>query len=176
MDSSPTPPQVVVQPVVAQPVVAQPVVSQPVVATPVRRLVATHRWSPAAVAGTLLAIGLVVFGALALIRADVEGSLTEPVVDVADFTHTALLGLVEIATGVVMLFVSLSRDRAAILGASLLLAIGALIAAIEPTVLSMAIERSFAVIVLIAAAVVALLAAISPTVWHSTTTERVEIR
>ncbi len=54
---------------------------------------------------------------------------------------------------------------------SILVAVAALIAAIEP-IEALAVERSFAVLIVIAAALIAALAALVPTMWR--TTEHVE--
>jgi hypothetical protein len=150
------------------------VVPQTVVpAASAQQVVTSRRISPAAVLGTVLAIALGVIGAVALIRADLEGPLDEPIVVVAGFDHTALLGLIEVGAAVALLAASLSRDRGAILFVSILIGTAALIAAIEPTVGSMGIERSYAVLVTIAMAALALVAAIEPSIWR--TTRRVEV-
>ena len=166
------------QPVV---VAAQPAASTPVVhvqpAAPEvvrsRRVVSWRTFAPAAWLGAVLAVVLIVIGAVAVLRAGLDGPLDDPVVSVAGFDHTALLGLIEAGAGIVLLFAALSRDRGAILGVSLLIGIAALVAAIEPPADTLAIERSFAVIIAIAAGVVALVAAIAPSVWR--TTERVDV-
>ncbi len=158
----------VIQP--TQPVI--PVVrATSVVAAPVRRSMAWRTFSPAAVLAVLLAIFLAVMGAVAVIRAGTEGPLDEPIVAVAGFDHTAILGFIEIGAGILLLAVGLSRDRGGLLFVSILVAVAALIAAIEP-IEALAVERSFAVLIVIAAALIAALAALVPTMWR--TTEHVE--
>ena len=162
--SEPAPPmheRVVVQPAAA-PLVAE------------RRMYAARRFNPASVLAVLAAIALGVVGAVALARAGLDGPLDEPIVEVAGVTHTAVLGLIEVGMAVVLLWAGLSRDRGAILFVSILFGSASLVAAIEPSVGgdTLAIERAWAVVLVIGFAVVALTAALAPVVWRST--ERVE--
>ncbi len=176
------PPQYVVeQPVVAQPVVAQPVVAQPVVAQPVvtptvteRRVVTHRRFDPAGVLCVAAGIALGVIGAVAMARAGLTGPLDEPVVQVVGVTHTALLGIVELAMGIVLVWAGLSRDRGAILFTTILFGAASLVAAIEPDVGggALAIEQSWAVVLVVVFAILALVAAVAPTVWRSS--DRIE--
>lgn len=163
----------VIQPA-GQPVVVheQVVHQQPVVSE--RRVVSARRFSPAAVLAVILAVALGVIGAVAIVRAGLDGPLDEPIVEVAGFTQTALLGLIEVGMAVLLLWAGLSRDRGAILFVSILFGAAALVAAIEPTVGgdALSIERSWAIVLVVAFAVVALVAALAPSVWRST--QRVE--
>ena len=67
---------------------------------------------------------LLLIGLIALVRAGTDGPWDQPVVEVLGFTHTAILGIIEIAFGVCLLLsaVTLSRGAATFFGA--LLAIG----------------------------------------------------
>lgn len=157
--------RVVVQPV---PVVQAP----PVIAR--TRTIATRRTDLAAVLAVITGITLGIVGAVAVARAGLDGPLREPVVDVAGFTHTALLGLIEVGMALLLVAVGLSRDRGALLFTSILFGAAAVVAAIEPSVGggALAIETSWAVLLAILFAVIALAAAIVPVI--RTTSERVD--
>jgi len=147
---------------------------QPPAQTVRARTVATHRYDPASVLAVAAAIALGVIGAVAVARAGLDGPLGEPIVEVAGFSHTALLGLIEVAMAVVLLAVGLSRDRGALLFTSILFGAAALVAAIEPSVGgdALAIEASWAILLVIGFGAIALVAAFVPSRWR--TTERVE--
>lgn len=146
----------------------QPV--QPVAVAPVasRRTSWTRTFTIAAALAGIVAIALIVIGAVALARTGLDGPLNEPVVEVAGFTQNAALGIMEIAAGVLLLVAALSQSRGAILFFSIVIGIGAVVAWIEPTVGDLPIERSFAAIVAIAAAIVAVTAAVVPSVRRTT--------
>ena len=168
--------------VVAQapaPVVQERVVVQqiPVVQAPLEvsrtRTVATRRIDLAAALAVIAGIVLGIVGAVAIARAGLDGPLREPVVDVAGFSHTALLGIIEVAMAVILVAVGLSRDRGALLFTSILFGAAAVVAAIEPTVGggALAIEKAWAVILAVVFGAIAVAAALLPPVRR--TTERV---
>ncbi len=147
------------------------------VATPAvaeRRVVSHRRFDPAATLTVIAGVLLAVVGAVAMARAGLSGPLDEPVVQVAGVTHTAILGIVELGMGLVLVWAGLSRDRGAILFTTILFAAAALVAAIEPSIGggALAIERSWAVLLVIGFGVLALVAAVAPTIWR--TSDRVE--
>jgi len=160
------------QPAQPVPVVHEHVVVQP--ATARTRTLAARRYDPASALAVVAAIALGVVGAVALARAGLDGPLDEPVVQVAGFSHSALLGLIELGMAIVLLAVGLSRDRGALLFVSILFGAAALVAAIEPDLGggALAIEGSWALLLVIAFGVIALAAAVIPAIWR--TTERVE--
>jgi hypothetical protein len=164
-----------------QPVVHEQVVRQervvpvaPVAPVASRRVAWSRTFDPASVLAVLLSIVLGVVGAVALARAGLDGPLDEPVVEVAGFTHTALLGLVELGMALVLLIAGLSRDRGAILFVSILFGVASLVAAIEPTVGggALAVERAWAWLMVVSFGLVALVAAVVPAIWRSS--DRVE--
>ncbi len=87
----------------------------PVAAVPhvVRRTTVRRRVEADAVLAGAAGIVLLVVGLLALVRAGTDGSWDTPVVEVAGFTHTALLGVIEIGAGVALLLAGVSRSRSA---------------------------------------------------------------
>jgi hypothetical protein len=78
--------------------------------------------SPAQVVVFAAGVVLAVFGVVAVVRAGLSGPLTEPVVGVFGFDHTALLGLFELGAGVLLVIASLTpglRGLAAVVGVAL---------------------------------------------------------
>jgi hypothetical protein len=159
---------------VADPAVGAPLVAAaPVVEVPPHETVAVRSSmivSPAAVAACLASIALMLFGAVNLARAGFDAPLREPVVSVAGFQGTAVLGLIALGAGIVLLGTAFSRDRGAILFVSIIIAVAGATVAIEPSVGGgvIATEASFGVAVMVGAALVALIAALSPTVRRTT--------
>jgi hypothetical protein len=134
-----------------------------------RRVVSHRRFDPAATLTVIGGIVLAVIGAVAMARAGLSGPLDQPVVQVAGATHTAILGMIELGMGIVLVWAGLSRDRGAMLFTTILFGAAALVAAIEPRVGggALAIERSWAVVLVIGFALLALVAALAPTIWRS---------
>jgi hypothetical protein len=122
--------------------------------------------SPAAIVGGMASIVLLLFGAVNVARAGFDGAWRDPIVQVAGYEGTTVLGLIVLGAGITLLGASLSRDRGAILFVSLVLAVAGATVAIEPTVGGdlIATESSFGVAVLIGAIFVAFVAAVAPTV------------
>jgi hypothetical protein len=139
-----------------------------------RRVVSHRRFDPAATLTVIAGVVVAVIGAVAMARAGLSGRLDEPVVQVAGVGHTAILGMIELGMGLVLVWAGLSRDRGAILFTTILFGAAALVAAIEPSVGggALAIERSWAVVLVIGFGVLALVAAAAPTIWR--TSDRVE--
>ncbi|MEQ1703197.1 MAG: hypothetical protein ABMA25_24085 [Ilumatobacteraceae bacterium] len=134
----------------------------------------TSWFTPAALVASLAAIALLVVGGITVARAGLDGPLDEPVISAANYTATAILGLIELAFGVVLLSAALSRSREGILFIGIVGGVMALIAVFEPTIGNgaLAIERPFAVIVaLVMAAVV--VSALLPSIRRSNTQRRV---
>ena len=160
----------------ATPVAGTPYV-QPVVAAPVAaETVHVTRYgsvSPAAIIAGIVAVGLLVIGGITVARAGTDGGLDNPIVSVAGFKATALLGLIEVGFGIVLLIAALSRSTASILFFGIVGLVASLVAVFQPTIGngSLAIERGFAVLVAIAMAIV-VVATLLPTVRHSS--DRVE--
>ena len=160
-------------PVVQERVVVQQIpVVQPHRPMARARTVVTRRFDPASALAVIAAIALGVVGAVAVARAGLDGPLDDPIVEVAGFSHTAILGLIEVGMAVVLLAVGLSRDRGALLFTSILFGAAALVAAIEPSVGgdALAIESSWAVVLVIVFAAIALAAAVMPAIWRTTET------
>ena len=90
--------------------------------------------SPAAVVACVASIVLLLFGAINVARAGLDGPLRDPVVEVAGYKGTAVLGLIMLGVGIVLLGAAFSRDRGAILFVSIVIGVAGATLAIEPTV------------------------------------------
>ena len=122
--------------------------------------------SPAAVVSCIASIVLLLFGAINLARAGIDGPWRDPVVEVASYQGTAVLGLIALGAGIALLGASFSRDRGAIMFVAIVLGVAGATVAIEPDVGGdlIATESSFGVAILIVAAFVAFVAAVAPSV------------
>ena len=105
--------------------------------------------------------------------AGIDSSLDEPVVEVAGYTATALLGLIVFVFGLLLLVAALSRADSAILFLGIAGGVMALVAVFQPSVGegSLAIERRFAVLTAIVMGVV-VAAALLPTVRRRSVVRR----
>lgn len=167
------------QPVMASPVLPDPIPSasqrHTVIATPgvvgapmheTVQVRSSMTISPAAIVGGVGAIVLLLFGAINIARAGLDASMRDPVVQVAGYQGTAVLGLIVLGAGLTLLAASFSRDRGAILFVTIVLGVAAATVAIEPTVGGelVAVERDFGVAVLIISIFVAFVAVVAPSV------------
>ncbi len=134
------------------------------------RTVRTSVFTPAALVAGVVAVVLLVLGGLTIVRAGLGGGLDVPVVLVAGFTATAILGLIELGFGLVLLAAALVRQVRTILFVGIVGGVAALVAVFQPSAGkgSLAIERGFAIwAALVMAGVV--VAALMPTFRRSDT-------
>ena len=133
----------------------------------------TSGFTPAAAVAGIAAIALLLLGGITAVRAGVDSSLDEPVVTVAGYTATALLGLIEIAFGMMLLIAALTRSRQAILFLGIAGGVVALISVFQPSAGegSLAVERGFAVVAAVVMGVI-VAAALLPTVRRSSVVQR----
>lgn len=177
-------PPVVAEPVLIDPVVAEPVVAAQAVAEPtvVERVVAEPMVAPAmAVSRTVrrayarsfapdalvaAVVGLVVllFGLIAITRGGFDGPMDTPVVTVMGFTHTTLLGLLEIVIGGCLLISGATRSRSAALFFGSVLGIAAFVGAVQTESFqeNMALESGFAWLLVLGGVTVVLAALLLP--------------
>lgn len=144
--------------VIEQPIVQQPVVSPAVpVAGTIVESTYVRSFAPDAWVTVLAGLAVTVIGLLAITRGGFDGAMDRPVVQVLGFNHTTLLGLIETVAGAALLMSGASRSRSATLFVSAVIGIGAFIGAVqtESFVEPLALERSFAWLLLAAALVVA---------------------
>lgn len=166
---------------------AREVVDREVVASPVNndihrtvsadRVSSFARITPARVITAAGAVIFLVIGLTALARGGLGGPLDEPVVKVAGFTQTPLLGLLGAGFGLVFLLISIfgsdagSRSAGTFFGA--LLAIGGIVAIVAPENLrSLAIQSSYGWMALIVGGAIVLANVALPTITRSSVTYR----
>ena len=77
--------------------------------------------SPAAVVAGIASIVLLLFGAINVARAGIDGAWRDPIVEVASYQGTAVLGLIALGAGIALLSAAFSRDRGAIMFVSIVL-------------------------------------------------------
>ena len=126
-----------------------------------------------AIVAGIVAIVLLILGGITVARAGLDGPLDDPVTNVAGFTATALLGLIELGFGVVLLIGALSRAREFILFLGIIGAVAAIIGIFQPDIGNgaLALEKGFAVLMTVLMIAVAL-SAFLPTFRHSS--DRIE--
>jgi len=92
------------------------------------------RWFPPLLGIVAAAVGgaLVIVGVIALMRAGVDGSLEQPIVHVAGLSHTALLGVVEVAAGVLVALAGLTDTRASVLLCATAMAVAGVVVLAQP--------------------------------------------
>ena len=136
------------------------------------RTTRTTTYTPSAVVAAVVAIAMLVLGGITVSRAGFDGSLGQPVVTVAGFTATALLGLIVFGFGAVLLIAALARQRHVILTLGILGGVAGLIAVFEPNVGgdSLSIESGFGLGVTIAMAAI-VVSALLPT-WSRVNTRQ----
>lgn len=101
-----------------------------------------------AIVAGLVAIVLLILGGITVARAGLDGPLDQPVTNVAGFTATALLGLIELGFGAVLLIAALTRAREFILFLGIIGAVASIIGIFQPDIGhgALAMEKGFAVL------------------------------
>jgi len=144
-----------------------------VAAMPVARVrtSSSSRFAPDAIIAALVGLALLITGLIAITRGGFDGPMSDPVVDVLGFTHTTVLGLIEIAFGVFLLSAGASRSRSGAMFGGLVLAVAAFVGAVQTESFreNLALESSMAWLLVIAGAVVALAALLLPRFASSST-------
>src|SRR5436190_13251397 len=145
-----------VEPVVARPVVEE-VVTRPAVAE--QRVATTGRsYAPDSFIVGLIGLALLVVGLIAMVRAGFDGPMDDPVVKVIGFTHTATLGIIEAAIGLMLLICAALRSRGGAIFFGLVLGVGGIVGAVQTDSFrrSLALQSGLAWIAVVAGAVVVL--------------------
>jgi len=164
-------PAVVTEPAVVEHVVVEP--SAPIVHQRVARSYGQRFAFDSVIVG-IVGLALTIIGLIAVTRAGVDGPMSEPVVKVLGFTHTATLGAIEIAFGVCLLVCAALTARGGAAFFGVLLGIGAVVGAVQTDSFrrSLALESGFAWLAAVAAAVIVLVSLLLPRM--STHTTRVD--
>jgi len=153
--------------------VVEEVVTRPVVAE--HRVATTGRaYAPDSFVVGLIGLALLIVGLIAMVRAGFDGPMDDPVVKVIGFTHTATLGVIEAAIGLLLLICAALRSRAGAVFFGLVLGVGGVVGAVQTDSFhrSLALQSGWAWICVAAAAVVVLVSLLMPRV--ATRNTRVE--
>lgn len=120
---------------------------------------APARWDLPAVLAAGAGAALVVIGVLALVRAGVDRTWYDPVVEVAGISHTALLGAIEVGAGALLVLAALAGARMFAALVALAGGVAAAVAAVESGAVEreLAIERGWAVVLAVAGLALGLL-------------------
>jgi hypothetical protein len=114
-----------------------------------------------AAGAAMLAMGIVT-----IVRGDLDGELTDPVVQVLGFDHTPLLGLIEIGAGVLLVLAGLrpsGRMLAGLIGALLIVAGALVLAELDWITDNLTAEQSYGWVPIIVGAVTLVAAFAFPT-------------
>ena len=161
---------VVAQPVVAAPAVVAPVVEPVITAVPVTPSASSVRrsyarsFAPDALVAALVGLFILLVGLIAVTRGGFDGPIDAPVVSVLGFTHTTLLGLVEIVIGGALLLSGATRARSGALFFGSVLGIAAFVGAVQTESFrdNLALESGFAWLLVLGAVLVVLAALLLP--------------
>jgi hypothetical protein len=121
-------------------------------------------FAPDAIAAAVVGLFILLIGLLAITRGGFDGPIETPVVRVLGFTHTTLLGLIETVIGLCLLTSGATRSRSASLFFGSVLGIGAFVGAVQTDSFrkNLALESSFAWVMVLSAVVVVLAALLLP--------------
>jgi hypothetical protein len=141
-----------------------------------RDTVRERHWdvAPGQIVSAIVGVGFVAMGVVAVARAGLDTPLSEPVVNVLGYTHTAWLGLIEIGVGLLLMLAGLNsfaRAASVVLGTMLVVA-GVLIQAIpEDLPRELALDEDMGMPLVVVGAIVALAAMILPA-WRTRSVRR----
>jgi hypothetical protein len=129
----------------------------------------TWTFAPGQLVSLVVGVGFVIAGLLALVRAELDGSLSEPVVEVLGYTHTAWLGVAEIGLGLLLILAGTGawgRPLSVLLGAGMVIAGVLVLAETGQMPEELGLEEDYGWPLVISGALVAL-AALALPVWRS---------
>jgi hypothetical protein len=143
--------------------VVTPVVAAPTTAGSIRTAY-NARFAPDSIIAGIAGLVILLVGLIAIVRAGFDGPMSDPVVQVLGFTHTASLGLIEIGIGLALLLSAATWSRSGEIFFGSVLGIGAFVGAVqsESFAHSLALESSMAWILVIIALAVVLSAMLMP--------------
>lgn len=89
------------------------------------------QFAPDAIITGVIGITILLVGLIAVVRAGLGGALSEPVVQVLSYDHTAILGLIEIGAGLCLLLTASASSRSGEMLFGSLLAIAGFLGAVQ---------------------------------------------
>jgi hypothetical protein len=146
-------------------------------AVPTKTRERTWTFAPGQLISFAVGIGFIAVGAIALIRAGIDGNLARPTVEVLTLSHTAWLGLAEVGLGVLLLIAgsgAWGRFLSVPLGALMVIA-GILVVA-EPSQVPerLAMESDHGWVLILSGALVVLASMVLP-VWRTRKIDEVDL-
>lgn len=126
-------------------------------------------FAPGQMVSLIIGVGVIAVGVVALVRAGLEGSLAEPVVEVLGYTHTAWLGIAEIGVGLFLVMAGLdARGRAVSVFIGALAVIAGVLVLAEPGQMpsELGLEEAYGWPLIILGGIAAFAALVFP-VWFS---------
>lgn len=117
------------------------------------------RWGLPAMLTAAAGVALAVLGVVALVRTGIDSTWYTPVVEVAGFDHTPLLGALEVGVGALLVLAALAGARMLAALVALAAGVAAAVVAIEPETVEreLAMDRSWAVLLAVAGIALGLL-------------------
>jgi hypothetical protein len=134
------------------------------------------RFAPDAIIASIAGLVILVVGLIAIVRGGFDGPMSLPIVDVVGFTHTTVLGLIEIGIGGALLISGATQSRSGEVFFGAVLGIGGFVGAVQTKSFTrtLALESSMAWLAVFVAVVVVLAALMMPRfARHSTTIEQI---
>ena len=125
-----------------------------------------QRFNTAGVVCAVAGAAILIFGLVALARADLDGTFNEPIFQVAGFNHTQTLAFIEVILGAMLLVAGMTSNLSGMRVLGALTVIGAFVALIEPGILGgkLKLEGGFVMIILLLGAATLIAAAVLPTI------------
>jgi uncharacterized membrane protein HdeD (DUF308 family) len=148
------------------------VIENPVREEKVVRTTSQTRFAPDSIITGVVGLGTLLFGLIAIIRGGFDGSLSEPVVEVFGFSHTTILGIIEIGIGLALLLSAAMSMRSGSLFFGAALGIAGFVGAVQTDSLreTLALESSMGWIAAVAGLIVVVAALALPRVGKNATT------
>jgi hypothetical protein len=134
----------------------------------------TGRFAPDTLIAGLVGLLSLIIGLIVLVRAGLSSPLSKPVVSVLGFTHTAMLGIIEVAVGLFLLTVASTRSRSGAAFGGLVMVVGGVVGVAQYRSFAdtLALERGWAWVILLAGVLVAATALLLPRVARRSSTVR----
>ena len=129
----------------------------------------TWTFAPGQLVSLIVGVGAVALGLVAMLRAGIDGTFAEPVVDVLGFSHTAWLGLAEVGLGVLLILAGTGawgRPLSVLLGAGMVIAGVLVVAETSAMPEELGLEKDYGWGLILVGALVALASLVLP-VWRS---------
>jgi hypothetical protein len=138
------------------------------------RTTSARGFTPDAMIAGLVGLIALIVGLIVLVRAGLHAPLSQPVVTVLGFTHTATLGLIEVGLGLFLVIAAASRSRSAEAFGGLAMVVGGVVGVVQYSSFNetLALERGWAWMVVIAGGIVAAAALLLPRMARRSTTVR----